>query len=70
MDALIISQTIFYIVASIAMIVVLVMFVIVVYYFIGILKNTRSISDDIVHTYLKTKKNIKKIISSFNSKKL
>ncbi|MFA4975081.1 MAG: hypothetical protein WC839_00055 [Candidatus Paceibacterota bacterium] len=61
---LIISQTIFYIVASVAMIVVLVMFVIVIYYFIGILKNTRSISDDIVNTYTKTKKNIKKIINS------
>ncbi|HCY17895.1 MAG: hypothetical protein UR62_C0012G0017 [Candidatus Nomurabacteria bacterium GW2011_GWF2_35_12] len=69
MSTLIISQTIFYIVSSIAIIVVAVLLAIVIYYLICILRNTRNISDDITHTYHKTKKNIKKIINSFNSKK-
>jgi len=62
----IISQTIFYLVSSIAILVVGVLLVIVMYYLICILRDTRSISDDIAHTYVKIKKNIKKIISSFN----
>lgn len=65
---LIISQTIFYIVSSIAMIVVGVMLVIMVYYLICILRNTKNISDDIAHTYNKTKRNIKKIINSLTKK--
>lgn len=66
MDALIISQTIFYLVSSIAILVVGVLLVIVMYYLICILRDTRNISDDISQTYNKFKKNIKKIISSFN----
>ncbi|HAS80655.1 MAG: hypothetical protein UR25_C0002G0013 [Candidatus Nomurabacteria bacterium GW2011_GWE1_32_28] len=68
MDALIISQTIFYAVSSVVIIVIGVLLMIVVYYMIGILKNTRSVSDDIFQTYAKTKISIKKIINSFNKK--
>ena len=69
MDTLIISQTIFYIVASIAILVVGALLVIVIYYFISILKNTRNITEDINLTYHKTKKSVKKFISSFTKKK-
>lgn len=66
---LIVSQTIFYIVSSLAIIVVGALLVIVIYYLICILRNTRDISDDITHSYNKTKRSIKKIISSFSNKK-
>ena len=66
---LVISQTIFYIVSSIAIIVVGVMLVILVYYLICIVRNTRNISDDINHTYNKVKRNIKKIINSITKNK-
>jgi len=66
---LIISQTIFYIVSSVAIIVVGVLLVIVMYYLICILRNTRNISNDVNETYYKIKRNIKKIINSFSSKK-
>jgi len=69
MDTLTIVQTIFYLVSSIAIIVVGALLVIVIYYLICILRNTRNISDDIAHTYHKTKRNIKKIINLFNNKK-
>lgn len=59
-------QTIFYLVSSIAIMVIGVLLVVVIYYLIGILKDTRNITDDITNTYHKTKKNVKKIISSFN----
>jgi len=64
---LIISQTIFYLVASIAIIVVLVLIVIVMYYLICILKDTRNITDDIKQTYIKTKEHIKKIINKIKN---
>ncbi len=66
MSTLIISQTIFYIVSSIAIIVVGVLIVIVLYYFICILRDTRNISSDINQTYSKMKKNIIKFISKFS----
>ena len=69
MTTLTVIQTIFYAVSSIAIIVVGVLLVIVIYYLICILRNTRNISDDITHTYHKTKGKIKKIINSFNNKK-
>ncbi|MFA5936308.1 MAG: hypothetical protein WC822_00310 [Candidatus Paceibacterota bacterium] len=69
METLLISQTIFYIVASLAMLTVGVLLVIVIYYLICILRDTKNISDDVVHTYNRTKRGIKKIINSFNSKK-
>jgi len=69
MSTLIISQTIFYIVSSIAIIIIGVLLVIVIYYLICILRDTRNISNDISQTYNKAKRNIKKIINSFNSKK-
>jgi uncharacterized protein YoxC len=68
MYMLIISQTIFYIVSSITIIVIGVMFAILIYYLICIFKDTRNITEDVTHTYNKIKKNIKKIISSFSSK--
>ena len=69
MNTLVISQTVFYIVSSLAIIVVGVLLAIVIYYLICILRNTRNISDDITETYTKTKKNIKNIISSLSPKK-
>ncbi len=68
MTTLIISQTIFYIVSSIAIIVVGVLLMIVIYYLICILRDTRNISNDIKQTYHKAKKSVKKIISSIKSK--
>lgn len=65
---LIISQTIFYLVSSIAIIVVSILIVMVMYYLICILKDTRNITDDINQTYTKVKRSIKKIISSFSKK--
>lgn len=38
---------------------------IVIYYLICILKDTKSITDDLSHTYHKAKNHVKKIISSF-----
>ena len=66
---LVMSQTIFYLVSSVAIIVVGVLLVIMIYYLICILRDTRNISDDITHTYHKTKRSIKKIISSFSNNK-
>jgi len=66
---LMISQTIFYLVSSIAIIVVGVLLVVVLYYLICILRDTRNITDDISQTYNKIKKNIKKVISSFSNNK-
>ncbi|PIP68729.1 hypothetical protein CO033_02895 [Candidatus Nomurabacteria bacterium CG_4_9_14_0_2_um_filter_32_10] len=65
---LIVSQTIFYIVSSVAILVVGVSLVIVMYYLICILRDTRNISSDINETYKKVKRNIKKIISLFSKK--
>ncbi len=66
---LIISQTIFYLVSSVAILVVGVLLVIMIYYLICILRDTRNITDDISHTYHKTKKSIKKIINSITGNK-
>lgn len=66
---LLISQTIFYLVASIAIIAVGVLSGIVLYYLIGILRDTHDISQDINQTYHKAKRNIKKIINSFKFNK-
>ena len=65
---LIVSQTIFYIVSSVAILVVGVSLVIVMYYLICILRDTRNISSDINETYKKVKRKIKKIISLFSKK--
>lgn len=62
-------QTIFYAVSSIAIIVVGVLLVIMIYYLICILRNTRNITEDINHTYHKTKGKIKKIINSLTKNK-
>ncbi|MFA6585606.1 MAG: hypothetical protein WCS86_00365 [Candidatus Paceibacterota bacterium] len=69
MDTLIIIQIIFYILASIAILAVGILLVIMLYYLIGILKNTRNLSDDINQTYVKIKKHIKKIINSLTNNK-
>ncbi len=68
-NTLIISQTVFYIIASLAIVIVAVLLVVVIYYLICILRNTRSISDDISETYNKTKKNIHNIINSLKGNK-
>lgn len=67
MNALIISQTIFYIVGSITMIVIGVMLTIVIYYLICILKNTRNLSRDLKETYFKTKASVEKFIGIASS---
>lgn len=64
-----ISQTIFYIVSSVAIIVIGVMLGILIYYLICIFRNTRNISDDINHTYHKAKRSVKKIINSITGNK-
>ncbi len=69
MNILLVSQTIFYIVSSIAIIIIGVLIVIVIYYLICILRNTRNISDDISQTYIKAKRSIKKIISLISKNK-
>ena len=66
---LVISQTIFYLVSSIAIIAVGVLLVIVMYYLICILRDTRNITDDVSQTYSKVKKSILKIINSLTKKK-
>lgn len=62
MNTLIISQTIFYIVSSLAIVVLAVLISFAVYQIIKILKNTRDISDDVGQIYHKTKTRIKKLI--------
>lgn len=69
MNTLVISQTIFYIISSVAMLAVGTLLVIVMYYFICILKDTRNITEDVNKTYSKFKKSFKKIISSIINKK-
>ncbi len=64
MDALIASQTVFYIVSSVTMIVVGVLLVFAVYQIIRILKNILNISEDINKVYTTTKKKVKKMVSS------
>jgi len=68
MDTLTIIQSIFYLVSSIVVIVIGVLVGIVIYYLISILRNTRNISDDIIETYTKTKKSIKKITNLLSKK--
>ncbi len=63
MSTLIISQTVFYIVSSLAIAVVAVLLGVVIYYLVGILRNARNLSEDISQTYLKTKRSVKKIIN-------
>jgi hypothetical protein len=66
---LIIFQTIFYIVSSIAIIVIGVMLGILIYYLICIFKNTRNISNDLNKMLDKIKKSIIRVINSFSKKK-
>ncbi len=68
MSALLLSQTIFYIVSSVAILVIGVLLVVVIYYLISILRDTKNITDDVSYTYNKAKKKWKKIINSFNKK--
>ena len=66
MDTLIIIQTVFYFLASIVMVAVGLLIIIILYYLVGIMRNTRNLSDDISKTFTKTKTHIKKIINSFS----
>ncbi len=67
MVALTVSQTIFYIVASIGIIVLTVMLVMVIYYLLNILRNTRDVTEDIKQVYHKTKRKVGKIIKSIKN---
>lgn len=69
MDTFNIIQSIFYLVSSITIIIIGIMVGIMIYYLIGILRDTRNITEDINHSYHKTKKSISKIINSFSGKK-
>jgi hypothetical protein len=69
MTTLTIIQTIFYLLASITMVAIGILVGIVLYYLVCILRNTRNISDDLSHTYHKTKKHIKNIINSLTNNK-
>ncbi len=64
MNTLIVSQIIFYFTASIAIIALGILLSYAIYQLIRILKNTRDVSEDISNTYAKTKRKIKKVISS------
>ncbi len=68
MNTLMVSQTVFYIVSSIAIVALGAFLLIAIYQLIRILRNTREVSDDVTETYHKTKKKIKKVISSFNKR--
>jgi len=63
MTTLMVSQTIFYIVASLAIVVVAILLGVMIYYLICILRNTRDISEDVTHTYKRTKRGIESIIN-------
>jgi len=69
MSTLTIIQTIFYLLSSIAILAVGIMVVIVLYYLLGILRNTKHVSDDLTETYTRTKRHIKKIINSVTKNK-
>jgi len=69
MDTLIVSQTIFYIVSSTAIIIVAVLLGIAIWQLIKILKSTRKVSEDLGATYNKAKRGVKKIISLVSDKK-
>lgn len=64
MSTLIVSQTIFYIVSSIAILALGSFLLIAIYQLICILKNTRDVSEDITKIYTKTKRRVTKVISS------
>ena len=63
-----VSQTIFYIVSSLAIIALGILLSLAAYHLVRILKNTRDISNDLGVTYAKTKKSVKKIISLISPK--
>ena len=68
MTTLIVSQTIFYIVSSVTIIVIGVFLGVMIYYIICILRNTSDLSKDVIHTYNRAKRGINKVISSFSKK--
>ncbi len=63
MDTLIASQTVFYIVSSLAIIAISILIVIVLYQLLGVIRNTRKVSEDVAETYTKAKKGFSKIIN-------
>ena len=69
MSALIVSQTVFYIVSSVAIIAIGAALFYAIWELIGILRKTRDVSEDLSLTYAKAKKGVKKIISLVSSKK-
>ena len=64
MDTLIFSQTVFYIVSSLAIIVVGCLLAYAGYALARILRNVLNISDDVNKVYNDTKKRVKKMVSS------
>lgn len=68
MNTLLISQTAFYIISSVAILAVGVALVIVLYYLICILRDTRNLSQDLKHVFHKTKNRLKKAITSISKK--
>ncbi|MEX2052362.1 MAG: hypothetical protein WD991_01540 [Candidatus Paceibacterota bacterium] len=64
MDTLVVTQTLFYLIASLAMIVLGVLLGMVIYQLIRILKKTRQMSEDIGQTYDTAKKGVAKLLSS------
>ena len=69
MDALVVSQTIFYMVSSIAILALGLLLSLAAYHLIRILKNTRDVSEDLSKTYAKAKRGVQKIISLVVDKK-
>ncbi len=70
MDTLIVSQSIFYIVSSLVIVIIGVFLIMAMYQLFRILKNARLVSQDLNETYNKTKKQIMKMISSIFSSKV
>ncbi len=67
LSTLMVSQTIFYIVSSVAIIALSILLFLTIYQVFRIVKNTRDVSDDLTKTYTRTKKRIKKVMSSFEA---
>lgn len=67
MDALIFSQTIFYLTFSLLIIVLLISAVLVSYYLVHIAKNLNKLSDDLNRASEGVKENIKEIMKQLSS---
>ena len=68
MNTLMVSQTIFYIISSVAILALGILLSFAAYHLVRILKDTRDISNDLSHAYKRTKKKIISLISPKNDK--